>query len=90
MFREELNSNEISPEPSELDSMLEEIVERKENEAAEKENLMVKSSGEWKLIEWQQMTLGDRQWKHSPRHRKENLQKVTNVQRRRDKEMRIK
>ena len=46
MVREELNSNEISPEPSELDSMLEEIVEREENEAAEKENLMVKSSGE--------------------------------------------
>ena len=44
--REELNSNETSPEPSELDSMLEEIVEREENEAAEKENMMVKSSGE--------------------------------------------
>lgn len=37
-IREELNSSGINPEPSELDSMLEEIVERKENAAAEKEN----------------------------------------------------
>ena len=37
--REELNSSGISPEPSELDSMLEEIVEKEENAAAEKENI---------------------------------------------------
>ena len=37
--REELNSSGMSPEPSELDSMLEEIVEREENAAAEKENI---------------------------------------------------
>ena len=37
-IREELNSSGINPEPSELDSMLEEIVERKESAAGEKEN----------------------------------------------------
>ena len=39
--REELNSSGISPEPSELDSMLEQIVEREENAEAEnsKENI---------------------------------------------------
>ena len=37
--REELNSSAISPKPSELYSMLEEIVEREENAAGKKENI---------------------------------------------------
>ena len=53
--RNELNASGISPEEREIDKLLEEIVEREMALEAEKEILIMKTTGECKQKKWQQM-----------------------------------